>query len=706
MEKFVCACVAAVSSVIVHAAAPAPVLETGVSVDFSVPCGKIKALHGVNNSPLRIGAEQTEFRRAGIPFMRTHDTVGMWGGTHYVDIPNIFPDFDADENDPASYDFAFTDAYLKPIVESGCKVFYRLGVTIENFYRVKTYHVKPPKDFAKWARICERVVAHYNKGWNNGFKWGIEYWEIWNESDTGGAMWQGTREEFFELYRVTARYLKNSHPEIKVGGYGGGGFYSVDDPENKVRSFGPNPSKTASFVEWFREFCCYVTTPETAAPLDFFSWHYYWNNEIMDYSRIQTHARFVRDTLDSFGLNECESVMNEWNARVNGYHGMKGMFGASFVAHMFCLMQDSPIDLSMYYDATPSRPYCGLFEPVEEATTPCFESFVAWNELYRLGNACRAGSSVEKIGVAAASDGNAKSVLFVNGFERKRRLDIKVAGVSSNELFTLYALGGKNARLRAVGTWRVGGEIEMPALGIVVLATDFAGPRQLLIAGDSLLEERVGDTSYGSWGQQLEPFLAKDVVIDNLAVSGRSTKSFIDDGRWERLLHRVRKGDWVLVSFGHNDVARDERRYTDIDTYRRNLERFADDVAARGGNAVFASPTSCWEFDDDGNFKQRKYVTERASAMKAAAQAAGVVFVDMSELTARELQEKGKKDTRLYYMIQRIGNFDTMHTTRWGAKRFAELFVEYVRSTQSPFAKIFKPGKGKPVGKVKVDAVN
>ena len=160
------------------------------------------------------------------------------------------------------------------------------------------------------------------------------------------------------------------------------------------------------------------------------------------------------------------------------------------------------------------------------------------------------------------------------------------------------------------------------------------------------------------------------------------------------------------MSFGHNDVARDERRYTDIDTYRRNLERFADDVASRGGNAVFASPTSCWEFDGDGNFKQRKYVTERASAMKAAAQAAGVVFVDMSELTARELQEKGKKDTRLYYMIQRIGNFDTMHTTRWGAKRFAELFVEYVRSTQSPFAKIFKPGKGKPVGKVKVDAVN
>ena len=696
----------AVLSLAVGVAAPEPVLEKGVNIDFSVLNGRIKALHGVNNSPLRIGTEQKEFRLAGIPYMRTHDTVGAWGGTHYVDIPNIFPDFDADENDPASYDFAFTDAYLKPIVESGCKVFYRLGVTIENFYRVKSYHVKPPKDFAKWARICERVVSHYNKGWNNGFRWGIEYWEIWNECDTGGAMWQGTREEFFELYRITARHLKEKHPEIKVGGYGGGGFYSVDDPQNRVRSFGTNPAKTARFVEWFREFCRYVTAVETSAPLDFFSWHYYWNNEIMDYSRIQTHARFVRDTLDSFGLRKCESIMNEWNARVNGYHGMKGVFGASFVAHMFCLMQDSPIDLSMYYDACPSRAYCGMFEPVEGGTTPCFEAFVAWNELYRLGGAVRAVSSLEKIGVAAATDGKAKSFLLVNAFERTRRVCPEVAGVSSNEVFTVYLLGAKNNRLRAVDTWSVGDEIKLPPLGIAVLATDFAGPRQLLIAGDSLLEERTGGTSYGSWGQQLAPFLAGDVVIDNMAVSGRSTKSFVADGRWDRLLRRIRKGDWVLVSFGHNDVAHDERRRTDIETYRGNFERFADDIAARGGKAVFVSPTSCWDFDNTGNFKQRQYVIERSKAMAAAAKAKGAVFVDMAALTAKELAEKGKEDTKLYYMIKRIGNFDTMHTTRWGAKRFAELFVEHVRAAGSPILEIFKSEKGAVRSKVKVDAVN
>ena len=89
-----------------------------VTVDFTKETGPIRPLNGVNNAPVRImdygcwRGDQKEFARARIPFMRTHDTFGMWGGK-YVDIPNVFPNFDADENDPANYDFAFTDAYLK-----------------------------------------------------------------------------------------------------------------------------------------------------------------------------------------------------------------------------------------------------------------------------------------------------------------------------------------------------------------------------------------------------------------------------------------------------------------------------------------------------------------------------------------------------------------------------------------------------------------
>ena len=252
----------------------------------------------------------------------------MWGGTHYVDIPNLFPDFDADPDDPAAYDFAFTDAYLEPVVEAGVKIFYRLGVTIENHWEVKAYHIQPPKDFAKWARVCEHVVRHYNEGWADGFRWGIDYWEIWNEPENP-PMWQGTREQFFDLYGTTARHLKTCFPNIRIGGFASCGFYAVDNPN--ACDF----HKT--FPVWFDEFLAYVTAPATRAPLDFFSWHLYLDREHGP-ERIVRHAEHVRQRLDANGLQAVESIFNEWNDCGEGWDAMKEMPGAAFVAAAFCLM--------------------------------------------------------------------------------------------------------------------------------------------------------------------------------------------------------------------------------------------------------------------------------------------------------------------------------------------------------------------------------
>ena len=139
----------ATESFLSESAAAVPVIRfvkssARLEIDFGAERGAIKPLHGVNNAPVRVTGKQgkqDELKAAGIPFVRTHDTAYSFGGTHYVDIPNVFPDFDADETNPANYDFAYTDAYLKPIVAAGCKLFYRLGVTIENNWRVKAYNM-------------------------------------------------------------------------------------------------------------------------------------------------------------------------------------------------------------------------------------------------------------------------------------------------------------------------------------------------------------------------------------------------------------------------------------------------------------------------------------------------------------------------------------------------------------------------------------
>ena len=182
-----------------------------IHVDFSKAAGKIKPMHAVNNGPVyKFHSDQRltnmpAYQAAGIPFARTHDAsfCSTYGGEHTVDVGNIFPNFDADPCDPASYDFCLTDEYLRVIEFAGVETYYRLGNKIEHW--PKKYGTLPPKDFKKWAVICEHIIKHLNYGWADGHEMGIKYWEIWNEPDldpddsTHKRCWGGTKAQFFEL---------------------------------------------------------------------------------------------------------------------------------------------------------------------------------------------------------------------------------------------------------------------------------------------------------------------------------------------------------------------------------------------------------------------------------------------------------------------------------------------------------------------------
>ena len=139
-----------------------------ITIDLNQAVKKMKPMHGGGQPPMG-GKDLTEYfhymTEAGIPFSRLHDVGGVFGGGRFVDIPNIFRDFDADENDPDSYDFAFTDYLLKALVEAGVEPYYRLGITIENQAYIRAYHTYPPRDPQKWARICEHIIRHYTQGW-------------------------------------------------------------------------------------------------------------------------------------------------------------------------------------------------------------------------------------------------------------------------------------------------------------------------------------------------------------------------------------------------------------------------------------------------------------------------------------------------------------------------------------------------------------
>ena len=390
-----------------------------VSVDLSCQLGKIKPMHAINNMPtVPLNTENDwdgKLKAAHIPYGRLHDTGGAFGGARFVDIPNVFPNFDADENDPASYDFAFTDALLARMVNSGIQPYYRLGVTIENYQSIKAYHLDPPKDFAKWARICEHIILHYNEGWANGFHYGMEYWEIWNEPDNypdveDNQMWHGTMEQYFELYTVTAKHLKSRFPHLKIGGYASCGFYAMNNVD--VSNIAHSTSRTDYFIEFFHKFLQHISAEK--APLDFFSWHTYASlkNNIL-------FAAYPRKYLDEYGYTECEIHCNEWNPGTALRGTLKD--AANILSHMIVL-HDTPTDMMMYYDLRFTSSYCGPVNPLNLAPFKAYYAFYTFGQLYALAQRVSCSTDTDGVYALAAGNANKSAAVIVNCQEQPVQL--------------------------------------------------------------------------------------------------------------------------------------------------------------------------------------------------------------------------------------------------------------------------------------------
>ena len=367
--------------------------------DRSKQYGHFKVLNAVNNGPHHRRHAKDQYRSnleaykaARIPYARNHDASFYWayGREHTVDISAIFPNFDADAYDPASYDFTCTDEYTEVTALAGTETFFRLGQTIEHY--IKKFHIYPPADFKKWAVICEHIIRHYNEGWANGYHLDIQYWEIWNEPDLDEdsdyrRTWAGTRAEFFDLYEVAAKHLKSCFPNLKIGG-----------------------PALAGNLEWAEEFL--KEMQRRNVPLDFFSWHRY----CTDVKKITDKAAAIDALLERYGYQNAESILNEWNywyrsesedAFVHTIDMIKGIKGAAFIMAVMSAAQPSSIDMLMYYDARPTE-FNGLFQTDTLRPLKGYYPFLWYGNFYDLVAEIRCESSVEDIYTLCGVDGDGK----------------------------------------------------------------------------------------------------------------------------------------------------------------------------------------------------------------------------------------------------------------------------------------------------------
>jgi hypothetical protein len=401
-----------------------------IKVDFLHTVGAIKPMHAVNNGPAAKSPNPNswgghsnirEYMAAGIPFARNHDAsfYSGYGNEHTVDVHAIFPHFDADVNDPASYDFTCTDNYILTTEATGTETFYRLGSRIE--HEIKKYGTLVPRDYQKWAEICEHIIRHYTEGWADGYQLKLRYWEIWNEPDldpddaTDKRCWGGTRAQFFEFFNVAHAHLKKCFPHLKIGG-----------------------PAIAGNMEWAEAFLA-----QLKAPLDFFSWHIYAH----EVEKIADKAKRVRALLDQYGYTETESILNEWNY-VLGWHGDDIIYshivkrkskGAAFTLGTMCACQQGgALDMLMYYDARPTS-WNGLFDlgQLGKCTLKGYYPFVMFNTLYRLGDSAALHCEEPNLYACAAVNGDQAAVVLTH-FNDDDKADAKEVTLD------LSGFGGEN----------------------------------------------------------------------------------------------------------------------------------------------------------------------------------------------------------------------------------------------------------------------
>ncbi len=237
--------------------------------------------------------------------------------------------------------------------------------------------------------------------------------------------------------------------------------------------------------------------------------------------------------------------------------------------------------------------------------------------------------------------------------------------------------------------------------------TDERDAITIFMIGDSTMANKPTkyDNPERGWGQMLAGFFTEDVRVDNHAVNGRSSLSFINEGRWDKVVSKIRKGDYVFIQFGHNDEKPKPDRHTDPGTtFDENLRKFVRETRDKGGIPVLLNSIVRRNFgenknavtDDDLHGKGTTEVTEGDKLIdthgayldspRNVAKEMNVPFIDANKITHDLVEGLGPEKSKAVYlwiepktiMACPDGRKDNTHMSVWGARTVTRLIVEQV----------------------------
>ena len=198
------------------------------------------------------------------------------------------------------------------------------------------------------------------------------------------------------------------------------------------------------------------------------------------------------------------------------------------------------------------------------------------------------------------------------------------------------------------------------------------------------------------WGQVLNLFTKEGILVFDEAENGRSTKSFIAEGRFNNILNRLQKGDYVICQFGHNDEKiQDPNRYTKpYGEYTDNLLYFAKEVEKKGAHIVYATSITRHKFENGVCVNSHG---DYPNAMLDFAKKYNYTCIDLNKLTIDLYTKLGEEKSKKFHMIfgpniynlYPEGKDDHSHLMYEGAVMVAELFVREVLKTNDSIKSCF-----------------
>lgn len=219
-------------------------------------------------------------------------------------------------------------------------------------------------------------------------------------------------------------------------------------------------------------------------------------------------------------------------------------------------------------------------------------------------------------------------------------------------------------------------------------------PVTIYVAGDSTVQNCQEDYApQAGWGQMLKLLFMPEINIANHAIAGRSTLSYINEGRLDEILDKIKKNDYLLIQFGHNDEKLEGAYADPHGMYKAYLKMFIDGAMEKGAIPVLITPVSRRRFDINNRFCDTH--GDYPAAVISLGRELDVPVIDLCALSRSLFEKLGVQETKRIFLFLEPGKYanypkgseDNTHFSEEGALEIAKLVTKGMRAVQLPVCK-------------------